>query len=158
MSTVDFTKQNLKEVSGYSKSLYQVRWNCDGSYLAAICTDRSVKISQFDGSNTKLVSHIQSIPTSLVMTQVSWHPTEPGRLALCSDDKMIEIWDVRASRATNKISSLGNNLNMAWSPDGNFLAVGNRSDQIVVLDVRTGSTIRKKKFPYEVSNTSNVFD
>ena len=148
---IDFQKYSLKEVTGYHKPLYQIRWNKDGTFLAAISSDRSVKISQCDVSNAnKMISHIQSIPTTLTMSQVAWHPIETNRLALCSDDKMVEIWDVRAARASHKIASQGNNLNMAWSPDGNMLAVGNKSETIVVLDVSTGNTIRKKKFPYEV--------
>jgi WD40 repeat protein len=52
-----------------------------------------------------------------------------------------------------KIQTLGGNINMDWSPCGNYLAVGNKSDYVVVVDVRTGNQLKKKKFHYEVSNS-----
>jgi THO complex subunit 3 len=57
-----------------------------------------------------------------------------------------------------KIPTLGSNLNMSWSPDGNYLAVGNKSDQLLVLDVRTGNQIRRRKFPYEVNELAWTFN
>lgn len=40
---------------------------------------------------------------------------------------------------------------MDWSPCGSYIAVGNKSDHLVVLDVRTGNQFKKKKFSYEVN-------
>jgi len=50
--------------------------------------------------------------------QVIWHPEENSRFCVAGDDKVIELWDVRASRPSGKISSMGNNLFAAWSPNG----------------------------------------
>ena len=50
-----------------------------------------------------------------------------------------------------KIASLGSNLNMSWSPDGKYLAVGNKSDTLCVFDAISGHQLRKRKCSYEVN-------
>ncbi len=83
-----------KDINSYSKVLYHVRWNCDGTFISAISADRSVKIHALDVKSLSLAM-IQSIPTIVTMAQVCWHPQEPGKLALCGDDKAVEFWDVK---------------------------------------------------------------
>lgn len=51
-----------------------------------------------------------------------------------------------------KVQTSGGNLNMAWSPDGNYVVVGNKSDNVFVIDVRSGHQVAKRKFAYEVSH------
>jgi WD40 repeat protein len=145
-----FTKYSVRDLAGYHKGLYCIKWNKDGDYLAAISGDRSVRVSQFNPSTTN-AEIIHTIPTPTTMAQLCWNPQESGRLAVCNDDKPVELWDIRASKASMKIQTLGGNINMDWSPCGNYIVVGNKSDYLVVLDVRTGNQIRKKKFLYEVS-------
>lgn len=58
-----------------------------------------------------------------------------------------------ASKAAMKIQTLGGNINMDWSRCGNYIAVGNKSDYLVVVDVRTGNQLKKKKFHYEVTES-----
>lgn len=59
-----------------------------------------------------------------------------------------------AQRATGKIKGPGQHIYSAWSPDGNYVAVGNKQDIITVLDVRNpseGTQVAKNKFSYEVN-------
>ena len=95
--TPNFTKHSLKDVSGYNKQLHHAKWNSDGSYLSVVCGDKSVRISQLEDSVN--LSQIHTIPTSVVASKTCWHPTELGRLAICSDDKLVELWDVRGNTA-----------------------------------------------------------
>jgi WD40 repeat protein len=89
-----FSKYSIKDLSGYHKGLYCIKWNKDGEYLAAVSGDRSVRICQFNptSSNAEIV---HTIPTPATMHQVCWHPQENMRLALCNDDKPVELWDIR---------------------------------------------------------------
>ena len=59
-----------------------------------------------------------------------------------------------ASRCTSKCNSLGSNLFSSWSPDGHFLAVGNKQDNVVVFDVDASRQVKKVKFGYEVNELS----
>jgi WD40 repeat protein len=56
-----------------------------------------------------------------------------------------------------KVQSLGSNLNLDWgsaSPSsdggGHYLVVGNKNDQVLVIDIRTGNQLKKRRFNYEV--------
>lgn len=40
---------------------------------------------------------------------------------------------------------------MDWSPDGNYLAVGNENDYLSIIDVRTGARVKHAKIGYEVN-------
>lgn len=144
----------LRDITGYSKSLYHCAWSCDGEHLSVICGDKNVHISQFDPRRGVLptLQPIHTISTNSVMAKTAWHPTENNRLVICGDEKFVEVWDVRSSKPAMKLSSMGNNLNTSWSGDGNYIAVGNRNEYFMVFDVRTGTSIRKKKFTHEVFN------
>lgn len=39
---------------------------------------------------------------------------------------------------------------MSWSPSGNYMAIGNKSDNLAVFDVRTATMVKKKKIHLEV--------
>ena len=41
-------------------------------------------------------------------------------------------------------------INCVWSPDGNFIALGNRNDVVSIFDLRTGTIMSSYRFPYEV--------
>eukprot|EP00597_Dinobryon_sp_UTEXLB2267_P011493 CAMPEP_0170128898 /NCGR_PEP_ID=MMETSP0020_2-20130122/21485_1 /TAXON_ID=98059 /ORGANISM="Dinobryon sp., Strain UTEXLB2267" /LENGTH=234 /DNA_ID=CAMNT_0010362987 /DNA_START=73 /DNA_END=774 /DNA_ORIENTATION=- len=85
------------------------------------------------------------------MENVCWHPTDSGRLSFCGDEKSVEVWDVRAQKAAAKINCGGNLIHNAWSPNGNYMAVGSRFDHLFIIDMRQFSIITKHKFPYEVN-------
>jgi WD40 repeat protein len=51
-----------------------------------------------------------------------------------------------------KLQSLGSNLYLDWSPDGNYIVTGNSTNHVIVWDVRTGNQLKKKKFNYEVNH------
>ena len=38
---------------------------------------------------------------------------------------MIYVY-LKGNCSINKISTIGNNINMAWSPNGNYIALGNK--------------------------------
>jgi WD40 repeat protein len=97
-----FSKFSLRDIPGYNKALYCTKWNKEGSHLGAISGDRSVKISSFNPGSSSL-EIISTLPTSCTMSQLCWHPYESNRLALCSDDKSIEIWDIRGEISCNHV-------------------------------------------------------
>jgi THO complex subunit 3 len=134
----------------HTKSISDVKWNVDGDYLATTSKDFTTKVSALKQDGTLKLVH--TVPSSLTPIKMAWHPSSQGVFAVAGDDKNVDIWDVRAPRATARIPSLGNNINMAWSPDGTSLAVGNSSDNLVVLDIAAGGFAdNRMSFDYEIN-------
>ena len=59
--------------------------------------------------------------------------------------------DARSAKCAAAVATPGENINIAWSPDGRHVAVGNREDCITTLDVRTHRTVGSIKFDFEVN-------
>jgi THO complex subunit 3 len=49
------------------------------------------------------------------------------------------------------LNTKGENINLCWSPDGNTIAVGNKTDQISFFDVRTNKLVAEKEFNQEIN-------
>ena len=44
----------------------------------------------------------------------------------------------------------GENINIAWAPDGKTIAVGNKEDLVSFIDVRSHKIKREEQFKFEV--------
>lgn len=51
------------------------------------------------------------------------------------------MWDGRSGKCAANIPTKGENINIAWSPDGNVIAVGDKGDQVSFIDKRTHTLI-----------------
>jgi THO complex subunit 3 len=49
------------------------------------------------------------------------------------------------------LKTTGENINIAYSPDGQYIAVGNKDDNISVVDTRKRKVVKRTKFNYEVN-------
>ena len=134
------------------KPISDLKWNVDGDFLATVSKDKTTKISALKSDGSLKLVH--TVPSSLMPLKIAWHPTTTNCFAVAGDDTNIDLWDVRAPRATARLPSLGNNINISWSPDGRYLAAGNSSDKIVVLDVAEGTCSENINFNYEVNEFS----
>ncbi len=136
----------------HTRPVTDLKFSYSGDYLATVSKDKTTKVSALkpDGS-LKLV---HTVPSSSVPAKMVWHPTSVVSFAVCGEDKNVDIWDVRATRATARIPALGNHINLSWSPDGKSIAVGNNSDKLVVLDVDTGTCSQPMSFSYEINEMS----
>ncbi|CAF5173271.1 unnamed protein product [Rotaria magnacalcarata] len=106
------------------------------------------------------------------INQLAWHPSISHNVATASGDRLVKIFDTRTDRSNTTIETkgekfklfililyidyilLGENINLAWSPDGTTLAVGNKDDLITFVDVKTSKIIREEQFRYEVNEIS----
>ena len=145
-----FTKYNTKEYNSHKKRVYSVDWNASGSKLGSASADSSIRIWNLDSSgldkNLELKGH------SDVVDQISWHPENDNILGSASSDKTFRIWDIRSAKQNIKIEKTKDgNLNLAWSPDGNVLAVGNKQNIITFFDYRTNLILKSLKFDVEVN-------
>lgn len=150
----EFSSNVFKDVKNlHDKNISDVRWSTDGIYLGTTSNDRTAKITQIDSQGLCRIIHsppISNGPASIFI----WNPIDSKRFGIASDSKIIELWDVRSQKAAAKITSLGNNLSMAWSPDGKYIAVVNKSDNLSVVDLSTGEIIKNVKLAYEINEVA----
>jgi len=149
MSLAMFNQHTVKEGNVHNKNAGDVRWNCTGSCLGSTSFDKTTKLGQMDSHGN--LKTFQNISRSGVVNQLCWHPSDKSTLGLVGENKYVEIWDVRGNCTANKISTIGNNINASWSPNGNYLSLGNKSDNLAVLDIRMGRQLKKMKFSYEIN-------
>ncbi|CAF1200342.1 unnamed protein product [Adineta ricciae] len=88
------------------------------------------------------------------INQVAWHPCISHSVATASSDQLVKIFDTRTDRSNATIETKGDNINLAWSPDGTTIAVGNKDDLITFIDVKSSKIIHEEQFHYEVNEIS----
>jgi WD40 repeat protein len=140
----------IKDLNLHNKGVKSCRWSGDGRYLGTSSTaEKNTKISQLEPSGT--IKSIQTIPNSQGIYQVVWNPTDSQHFALTGQDKFVEMWDVRAPRASAKIAvPSGTNDYASWSPDGRCIGAVNANGVFTVVDTRAGKCIADMKFATEV--------
>jgi len=153
-----FSSFTSKDISGYSKSILDLKWNADGNYLACALVDKTVKIGQLDNNNGNY-QIIHNIPNNKKIAALSWNPTDQQRFSLCGDDKYVELWDVRSSRSSAKmLSGCNNHIHITWSICGNYIATCNYYNVLTVFDVRTCTSSKNTKIPYELNEIAWAYD
>lgn len=88
-----------------------------------------------------------------------WHPNHPDKLAsTSSQEKCIRFWDARSGKNTATLSTPGHNLYLAWTQDGNHMAVGSKEDVVCTLDVRKMKVVNKQSYRYQVNELAFLAD
>jgi len=96
------------------------------------------------------VDHICKGHTDSV-DQLCWHVTNSDLLATASGDKTVRVWDTRQQRNTHNFPTKGENINISWSGDGNYIATGNKDDLLTFIDIRQGNNLLEEQFKFEVN-------
>eukprot|EP00871_Galdieria_phlegrea_P002410 jgi/Galph1/316/GphlegSOOS_G5038.1 len=85
--------------------------------------------------------------------QLKWDPVNSNRLITASLDRKVLLWDLRDS-SSGPVSTLeteGENINLAWSPDSTYCAVGDKDDVLNFIDIRKFSVFHTIQFSEEVN-------
>mmetsp|Transcript_8609 Transcript_8609/g.10881 ORF Transcript_8609/g.10881 Transcript_8609/m.10881 type:complete len:225 (+) Transcript_8609:3-677(+) len=57
----------------------------------------------------------------------------------------------RQKKCLKSIPTKGDNINISWSPTGDYIVVGSRADILTLIDARKYLIVLEKKFNYEVN-------
>jgi len=150
MVAVDWPgERETKEYLGHKKKVHSLAWNCSGEKLASGSVDQSVRVWAIDptgrSTGTELKGHQDSVD------QLRWDPKQPEVLGTASGDKTVRIWDTRSGKCANAIETKGENINIRWSPDGQHIAVGDKDDNISIIETRKSKPLKNIKFAFEVN-------
>ncbi|XP_077287861.1 THO complex 3 homolog tex [Arctopsyche grandis] len=150
----------VRELTGHTSKVHSVGWACDGRRLASGSFDKSVAIFALERARLSN-EHLFKGHTGSV-DQLCWHASHPDLLSTASGDKTVRIWDARSQKCAATINTKGENINIAWSPDGNTIAVGNKEDLVSFIDTKTHKIIAEEQSNFEVNeiswnNTSDLF-
>ncbi|GBP19332.1 THO complex subunit 3 [Eumeta japonica] len=147
-----FTTHNVvKEYFAHTSKVHSVGWSCDGKKLASGSFDKSVSI--FTLERNRLVQDFVFRGHTGSVDQLCWHATHPDLLSTASGDKSVRIWDTRTHKCIATIQTKGENINIAWSPNGSTIAVGNKEDLVSFIDTKTYKVV-EEQFNFEVNEIS----
>ena len=116
-------KAGVRELTHHTKKVHTVAWNCDGKRLASGSVDRTVCVWRVGGSSGSGTLEHELKGHQEAVDQLTWDPTHPDLLASASSDKSVRVWDARSGKCAANVPTKGENINIAWSPDGNTIAV-----------------------------------
>lgn len=140
-----------RSVAGHTRNVHTLSWDTKGgALLASGSDDNNVKIWALDQSASSREVHTLSGHTKGV-NQVTWDPSKAHSLASASEDATLKFWDASSGKCVNTLKTPGENINLAWSPNGHMVAVGNKNDVVCIVDVRTRRVMQQNAFAYEVN-------
>ncbi|CEO96677.1 hypothetical protein PBRA_005281 [Plasmodiophora brassicae] len=130
---LDFSSMPRKDFYGHKKSVHSVAWNCTGAQLASGSVDHSARIWTLDTTGFQSKA-IELKGHEATVNQLCWSPISEHLLATASTDKTVRIWDIKAGKIIKRVETKGANINISWSPDGNYIAVGDKNDTVSIID------------------------
>ncbi|KAL2067377.1 hypothetical protein VTL71DRAFT_1802 [Oculimacula yallundae] len=133
---------------GPSHNLRSIAWNPLGT-LIATGGERTLRVWNPERQNVKYSTELKGHAAPI--EKVAFNPVKDAELCSVSSDGVVKFWDVRTKAVINEVKGLGDAFTLAWSPDGESLIVGNKSDNLFVLSPTESTPISSHQQPIQTN-------
>jgi len=131
---IDATAVSTTETIWTNGVVRRLAFTADGHSIAMACGDGSVQLWNPESDNTPSVICQDSRGRAILSVDVD---RRTGHVVACGMQRELNVTDpATGSQVSQAILPFGGYSATAWSGDGNFLAVGSRSGNVLFFDVQ----------------------
>jgi WD40 repeat protein/tRNA A-37 threonylcarbamoyl transferase component Bud32 len=134
------TGQLRHTLTGHGDGVNGVSFSPDGKYLASASDDKTIKL--WEAAGGKLVHTFTGHGDKAWCSRFD---PEGRRLASCSEDMTVQIWELFTHRQVRTIRCAQQCAGIAFSPDGQWLAMAGWEPVLTIYDAGTGRELRRLK-------------
>lgn len=150
----DFFKRKDRSKSYEMPNVSGVRtlsWNVSGTSLASGSDNKVVSVGNLEPHSCRLKQVFVGYGHEDIVEAIEFSKHNDMLMASCSSDKSVRLWDLRVPSSHTKLTTTGANLFLTWSYCGNYLAYGDKSDNLGLIDARTMKTLVQFPFKEEIN-------
>ncbi|KAL7608928.1 hypothetical protein Lser_V15G14205 [Lactuca serriola] len=103
--------------------------------LASGSVDQIAWVWHIDPHGHSKVNDLELKGHTNSVDQLCWDPKHAHLISTASGDKNVCLRDVCSGKCSQQVELSGENINITYKPDGTHVAVGNRDDELTILDV-----------------------
>ncbi|KAF8252285.1 WD40 repeat-like protein [Wilcoxina mikolae CBS 423.85] len=131
-----------------SVSIRDLNWNPPGNRIACALSDKIVRVWNPDKPEIRMSTELKG--HTAPVSAVAWDPTHSDILASCSIDMSVRFWDYRIKSCMGVVTTGGENIALAWHPDGGTVAVATKDDKLHFIAVATRTITATNSLPTSV--------
>ncbi|CAL6419863.1 unnamed protein product [Bathycoccus prasinos] len=148
------------ELLAHERKINSLDFNLSGEYLASGSVDQTIRVwdaeralsgganNNTNASGSRSTTTNNNIPNGRLLghrdsvEQLRFSPIHTDELVSVSSDKTVKFWDVRQKKEVQSIPTHGENINVAWSPNGKTVCVGDKNDTLTFIDCTTMRAVK----------------
>jgi WD40 repeat protein/GTPase SAR1 family protein/predicted MPP superfamily phosphohydrolase len=128
-------------LKGHANTVYKMALSPDGGFLASPSEDSTVMIWDLDnGKQLRKIKHYSA------QVCAAWSSDGTTLAVGGRKNKSLHLWATKTWQVRGiLIGYTGIAHQIAWSPDGNFLAASSEDSRILIIDAKKGQALRELK-------------